>query len=60
MPSAVEVEAVITEEALSECLDQEQSLMRSREKVAAGRRRRIGPKSLQMTREVQSSTQRLQ
>jgi hypothetical protein len=52
MPSAVEVEAVITEEALSECLDQEPSLMRSREKVAAGRRRRIGPKSLQMTREV--------
>jgi len=32
MPSAVEVEAVITEEALSTCRDQEQSLMRSREK----------------------------
>lgn len=39
MPSVVLVEAVITEEALWACLSQEQSLMRSREKVTAGRRR---------------------
>ncbi len=36
IPSVVVVEAVITEEALSACLAQEQSLMRSMGKYSSG------------------------